>query len=89
MGINIRDFDWSRVSHIAEHGIEDYEVEYVILFDKKFVLRGRNETYCVFGVTENRRYLFVVLAIKNDDVAKIITAREMTKKEKQYYSSRR
>jgi len=89
MQIRIKDFDWSRIEHVGEHGVEDYEVEYVILFDKSFVCRGRDNTYCVFGVTEDGRYLFIVLAMKDGDVARIITARDMTKREKQYYKERR
>ena len=85
----ITDFDWSRREHVAKHNIEDYEVEYVILFDRPFVRRGRDNTYYVFGVTEEGRYLFIVLAIKNGNLAKIITARDMVKKEKQYYKERR
>ena len=39
--MRIRDFDWDskNIEHISEHGVQDYEAEEVILFDKAIVLK--------------------------------------------------
>jgi len=86
----IRGFDWdirNRV-HIWEHGVNALEAEEVF-FDKPVYLKHGRDRYVVFGVTEEGRYLFVVFCRKDKNLIRIITAREMTQKEKRSYKKRR
>jgi len=89
--MRIRDFDWDskNIEHISEHGVQDYEVEEVILFDKAIILKGREKRYVAYGVTESGRYLFVAFAIKGKGLIRVITARDMVGKEKRYYKKRK
>lgn len=87
----IRGFDWNRTNkeHIARHGISSYEVEEAILFGKPFYQRSRDDRYVAYSVTDNGRYLFIVFVIKGGGRIRVITARNMTEKEKRYYKKRR
>ena len=87
----IDDFDWDddNIEHIGDHGIQDYEVGEVILFDRPIYRRGRDNTYYAYGVTENGRYLFIVFRVKGSANIRVITARDMAYKEKVYYKERR
>jgi len=87
----IDDFEWddNNIEHIGDHGIQDYEVEEAILFDKPIYRKGRDHTYYVYAVTENGRYIFIVFRIKGNLTIRVITARDMAHKEKAYYKERR
>ena len=89
--MKIYDFDWDEINleHIAEHDVEDYEVEEVILFNKPIYRKGRKNNYLAYGVTEEGRYLFIVFSTKGHGLIRIITARDMDKKERKYYKKRR
>ena len=86
----IRDFEWdaANVGHISRHSVRDYEVEYAILLDKPAYSRGRDDTYIAYGVTDEGRYLFIVFVVKEHGLIRVITARDMIKREKQYYYKR-
>jgi len=87
----IDSFDWDdqNIEHVGDHGIEDYEVEEVILFDKAIYRKGRDDAYYSYGVTENGRYLFIVFKAKGNAAIRVITARDMVHREKAYYKERR
>lgn len=87
----IDDFDWddNNIEHIGDHGVQDYEVEEVILFDKPIYRKGRENTYYAYGMAESGRYLFIVFRAKGSAVIRVITARDMAHKEKAYYEERR
>jgi uncharacterized DUF497 family protein len=89
--IQISNFDWDEqnLEHIHGHHVEDYEVEEVLLFDEPIYYRRKEGKYCVFGITDRGRYLFIVLVIKEADLIRIITARSMTKVEKSLYNRRK
>ena len=89
--MHIHAFDWDEKneSHIVRHGVALLEVEEAIFFDKPFYQRSREDKYVAYAVTEEGRFLFIVLAIKGPDRIRIITARDMTDKEKRYYGKRR
>jgi uncharacterized protein len=80
-------FEWDsqNLEHISRHGVNDFEVEHVILYDKARLKQGRGGTYCVFGTTEEGRYLFIVIAAKGGGVVRVVTARDMSYKERRYY----
>lgn len=83
--MKIKSFDWddTNVEHIARHNIVPAEVEEVFL-DAMF-RKGRDRRLLAYGVTEAGRFLLVVSKIKANNIARIITARDMTKAEKRYY----
>ena len=60
--INIRRFIWDEwnVAHIARHNVIPEEVEQVCHIDP-VVQRGKKGKLLVFGPTENRRMLVVIL----------------------------
>ena len=85
--MNIHAFDWDEKNEdrIAEHGISIPEVEEAILFSKPFYQRARENKHIAYAVTEDGRYLFVVFVIKDTARIRVISARDMTGKEKHYY----
>lgn len=89
--MRIHGFDWDEqnLEHIARHGVRDYEVEEVILFGNPVFQKSRNGTYVAFGVTQDGRYLLVVFVAKGYGLIRIITARDMTDREKHNYKRRR
>ncbi len=84
-------FDWDEKneSHIAEHGVTAFEVEEAILFCEPLYQRSRKGKYVAYAVTEDGRYLFVVFVIKNGGRVRVISARDMTWKEKRHYKKRK
>lgn len=85
--MRIHSFDWEEKNenHIAEHGVAIFEVEDAILFSKPFYQRSRENKYIAYSVTEEGRYLFIVFVIKGSGRIRVISARDMTEKEKRYY----
>jgi uncharacterized protein len=69
----------------TKHGVTPEEVEEVC-FSEPLVLRGRDESYAVFGQTEAGRYLAVFLYPKGSGVYSLATARDMTDRERRRYS---
>lgn len=89
--MNICAFDWDEKNedHIAEHGVSITEVEEAILFQKPFYQKTREGKYVTYAITEDGRYLFVVFVIRGKTRIRVITARDMTDKEKRYYKKRK
>ncbi|MBM3300635.1 MAG: hypothetical protein FJY85_11840, partial [Deltaproteobacteria bacterium] len=79
-----------RVDHIAAHGIAPGEVEDAC-FGQALVQRakseGHNPVYYVLGQTAAGRYLFCVVIAFPDGNGYPVTARSMTRKEKQRFNS--
>ena len=90
--MKIQNISWNQetVDHIANHGVSPEEVEQVLFNDEDVpsILRGKENKYLTYGETENNRFLFVVWVSKYRKTC-IITARDMTKKEKQFYRKRK
>ena len=79
-------WDEETFNHIARHAVSPEEVE-EILFNEKdnpIILKGKGGKYLAYGQTQGGRYLLIVWVIRYKKT-RIITARELTKKEKQYY----
>lgn len=78
-----------RIDHIASHGIDPEEVEEVC-FGQALVLRakskGENPIYYVLGQTAEGRYLFCVVIQFPDGNGYPVTARSMTRKERQRFN---
>lgn len=74
-----------------KHDVSPQEVEQVLVGhvkckrDKKSKINPEESLYRVFGQTHSGRYLFVVFIYKLKNTALVLTARDMTKKEKDYY----
>jgi len=79
-------WDQRTVDHISNHLVSPQEVEQVLFNDSDLpiIMRGKEGRYLSFGKTDGGRLLFVVWVFKNRKTT-IITARDMTKKEKQLY----
>jgi len=78
-----RDFRWDdeNVAHIAGHGVWPDEVEEMLLGDP-LVLRGADDRYLAYGRTENDRWLFAVDVVRPRGRVRVLTARDMTEREK-------
>ncbi len=78
-----------RIDHIASHGIDPDEVEDVC-FGQALVLRakskGENPVYYVLSQTAEGRYLFCVVIQFPDGNGYPVTARSMTRKERQRFN---
>lgn len=82
------EWDDANVEHIAKHGVSPEEVEEVC-YSRPLFMRSRDEIWLAYGQTFGGRYLFVVLGLREEGVARCITARTMTDKERRLYQSRR
>lgn len=89
--MHIHAFDWDEKNedHIAGHGVTVFEVEEAILFCKPFYQKSREGKYAAYVITEEGRHLFIVFAIKDSGRIRVITARDMSEKERRYYKKRK
>ena len=83
-------WDQETVDHISNHSVSPEEVEEVLFNDTDLplIMRGKEGKYLVYGKTNGGRFLLVVWASRYRKT-KIITSRDMSKKEKQLYKRRR
>ena len=90
MKIEIISWDQETVDHISNHLVSPEEVEEVLFndVDTPLVMRGREGKYLAYGKTHGGRLLLIVWALKHRKT-KIITARDMTEKEKRFYRRRK
>jgi uncharacterized DUF497 family protein len=84
--VRIISWDQDTVDHISRHRVSPEEVEDLLFNDDELpvIMRGREGRYLTYGKTQGGRYLLVVWVMKYRKT-KIITARDMTNKEKQFY----
>jgi len=73
---------------IMRHNVYPYEVDEVIESHDYLVIKGRKRTYYIYGQTESGRYLFIVLTPKGRGLYRVLSARDMTKKDRRYYKRR-
>jgi len=90
MQIETISWDQETVDHISRHSVSPEEVEEVLFNtdNPPLVMRGKQGRYLAYGKTDAGRFLLVVWAARNRKT-QIITARDMSKKEKQFYDRRR
>ena len=90
--MKIEEISWDQetVDHISDHLVSPEEVEEVLFndVDTPLVMRGKEGEYLAYGKTHGGRLLFIVWASKYRKT-KIITARDMTEKEKRFYRRRK
>jgi len=79
-------WDQKTIDHISNHSVSPEEVEEVLFnsIDPPLIMRGKQGRYLAYGKTNGGRLLLVVWAPKYRKTT-IITARDMRKKEKQFY----
>ena len=83
-------WDEETVDHISNHSVSPEEVEEVLFngMDSALIMRGKEGRYLAYGKTNGARLLLVVWASKYRKT-KIITARDMSEKEKQFYKRKK
>lgn len=86
--INRLEWDEENIEHIARHNVLVSEVEEVC-YSRPLIVRLRKDRWLVYGQTLAGRYLFVVIGISKEGIARCITARTMTAKERRTYLSPR
>ena len=87
--MHFQTFEWDSVNivHIAEHRVTPTEAEEAC-YNKPLIFRSRLERYYVLGRTDNGRYLTVIIAPKNKNIVRVITARDMSDTERQRFYRR-
>ena len=78
----------------AKHGVGTWEVEEVFRRGPEFRCGGKGrrngeDLYYALGQTSAGRYLFIVLIRKRGNRALVLTARDMSEREKQGYRRRK
>jgi uncharacterized DUF497 family protein len=83
-------WDQETVDHISNHLVSPEEVEEVLFNEEDIplIMRGKEGKYLAYGRTHGGRLLSIVWASKYKKT-KIITARDMTEKEKRFYRRRK
>jgi uncharacterized DUF497 family protein len=79
-------WDQETADHISKHLVTPEEVEQVLFneLDAPLIMRGREGRYLAYGRTNGGRLLFIVW-INRYRRTIIITARDMSNKERQFY----
>ena len=83
-------WDEDTAGHIARHSVSPEEVEEALFNEDEppLILRGREGRYLSYGKTGGGRFLLIVLTVLHRKT-RVITARDMTEKEKQHYRRKR
>jgi uncharacterized DUF497 family protein len=89
--MEISDFQWGEdnVAHIARHHVHPDEVEELAFDDEPWIRKGSGGTQYMLGYTISGRYLFVVYALKEKGIARVIAAMDMDEKSRRLYRNRR
>lgn len=87
-GWRVQRFEWDEGNseHVAEHGVEEIEVEEV--FRGRLYVRRAKGRYIVLGATATGRRLFVVVEKKPGGWVRPITARDMNLSERRLFERR-
>jgi uncharacterized protein len=89
----ITGFEWDRgnlLKNREKHGVECFEAEEVF-FNARLVLLPDEahslleKRMVAFGTTNNHRLLIIVFTIRNNTLIRIISARDMNKRERTFY----
>ena len=88
--MKISRFEWDarNIGHIARHRVTPDEAEEA--FDNEpLFLKGRHGTRVVLGRTEAGRHLTVIYVKKPGNVVRVVTARNMDRRERRRYHRER
>ena len=80
-------WDSQNIEHILLHDVLPEEVEEVFA-RKSRIRKGRQKTYVAYGVTDFGRHLIVVFKYLSQETGRVITARDMTSREKRLYKTK-
>ncbi len=86
--MRIEDFDWDEINrrHLARHRVTPDEVEEVFV-NPLYLRRSHSGRYIAYGKTAEGRFLLVVFELRGK-IIRVVTARDMTSKEKRLYRRR-
>jgi hypothetical protein len=82
------EWDKANIDHLTDHRVEPEEAEEVLV-SAPYVRRAGKGRYLAYGITADGRCLLVVFRYKGKGVVRVITARDMTTREKKRYKERR
>ncbi len=93
--IQIIEFNWdagNEGKNLQKHKVSDQECEEIFFDSQKRILKdsphsATGDRYILLGQTKLERLLFVVFTIRQDKI-RIISARDLNKKEKYLYEKR-
>jgi hypothetical protein len=80
--------DWN-IEHIARHDVTPEEVERSLSDPDALFLKAKEGRVMVLGRTEKRLLTVVLNAQETNDVYYVITARDMSKKERTFYRAQK
>ena len=83
----VKESEWS-VEHIARHGVTLDEVREAILERPYWSTQGKNDSVLIYGRSYAGRHLLVVVVPESDGRAFVVTARDMTDREKTVFRSK-
>ena len=84
--MKIRNLIWDEWNqeHILKHGVSQAEVEEVC-FSRHFAIKNGSSKRAVWGQTENRRLILVILGARGNDDYYPISSRDMEDREKRKF----
>ena len=91
--MKIDGFEWDEgniVKNIIGHSTYPDEIEEAF-YNKHKLRKTKQERYLLYGETDPGRHLLVVFVVKKkqgQNIARVISARDMTEKEKRYYKQK-
>lgn len=89
------EFEWNKGNidkNKVKHGVENKEAEETFFGKDKFIFKDKlhsrkEERFRIFGKTKDRRKLLVIFTIRGEKI-RIISARDMNKKEVKFYEKK-
>lgn len=90
MRITALNWDEETAEHLwSKHQVTPQEAEEVVFSRAKAVFRAHDGRYVILGQTNAGRYLLLVVENLYRGMCDLVTAREMTKKERRRYLEQR
>jgi len=89
-------FEWDKGNkdkNVKKHNVSNQETEEAFINDPKFILSdekhtSENETrHMLWGITNHKRFITIIFTIRNEKI-RIISCRDMHKKESREYESK-
>ncbi len=88
--MRISSFEWdeSNIGHIAMHNITPEEVEDAC-DNMPFILKGKGGVYLIYSQSNAGRFILTIAKYRGRGIIRVITARDMTEKERKLCKERR
>lgn len=84
MKVGYFDWDFANEDHMARHGVHPDEVE-ELFSGRHQVYKSREGRYVAMGHSLSGRHLMVVFELKSPGEIRVVTARDMTDREKKRF----